>query len=87
MKVAVEYNKVIILRNVASQSVVFGEEGDQLLRGAVVGELVRLNAFVPTHEIEELSTVASSLHSLVHIKIENTEWTNFFGFSNSILEE
>lgn len=86
-EVTVEHHEVVGLLGELLQAVVLRKETQQLRRGSVVRQLVRSHVLVSQHQLKNLFAMATSLHTLVNVEIENTQWFYLLDVAMPVLKE
>ena len=85
--VGVKNHKVVVLWHMLVQSVVFAEERHEQIAWPVVSQFLGHNTFSLQHKLEKGLAVASSLHALVNVKVQDAEWFDLFDLTVGIPDE
>lgn len=85
--VVVEHNIIVVLRHIGFQTKVLAQEGDQLGTRSIVCKLARVDSLMLQHRVKQSFTEATTLHSLVDIKVQDTKWPHFNETAIAISDE
>ena len=84
VEILIEYDIVVILLNMLSQSEMLRKETHKFVWRSIISELMRLHALIFQHNVKKLTAVSTSLHRTIDVEIKDRQRFHFDNFASSI---